>query len=1140
MDQYQDWQDEDDDNIPIKCPVHNYIVSPMNNQSNYRHKEIIQTNYIHPNERIYSSPNYFIHGNDEFDNYNNNSGQNNYQFNNPNKRQFDYSNQYYHEINFNDNYNRTNQYIRNINNNPDITSSLTKYESSDGVLRGYTNNYSFYVSGTSQVKPKVTINNQYNNQNFNNNNININYQNRNPNLKKRQLMYKNATSPIKRGQYQRIIYQNNNNNSNINNREINRNETSSYMIRMVENEPVIYNQPNQHYTNNNNYNINYNNYNSYNNEDDIYYFNENNNNDRVQQRYEGPKVQRRIVKRVVEKEPRGDYYIIDPNDNLRNVKKNIIQQKPNYKKISANNINERIINLNQNENFSSYTQRRNNTPLNINPNRTTNNVNNRPLINRQRRIIVHTPNYYPSKNSYNSVSYPNKRFAQQDDYMFIRNDRNSPRKRITYLNKSPNIEYINDKYNRYIYPMEPREREREYTSRTEIQNEREFEYEYEDNDEDDDVYEVPEQYNHINIRRNFYEERRPITPDRPFTKLSNDSPSERNRKKYGVYTQTLTMNRNYDYNDDEEYEVTDIRNRRNRRYRRNNNRKDNYSVPKVMRPINDVRRLVRQNREYRNFERNLRNIRDNEEEIDFDTEDRNSGVKIKTSGSNNQGLYISNNRRDGSPRNYKTYTELQSNRSSKYIFQELDDDNLDEYDSYKNERNIDKNNNIRIIQREKLNEKRDRPPSPPYQREERNYYKEENLENMNNQNNEEIEDEDNNDDEEQMYDTNQLMTAKEENFKIINNNNNKIKINKRSNEEYLETNNIIKQNSEDQDQMNENDIEGEEHEHEEEGIIQQTSTNINNNEEILYQREDSPQDIYESQKGNKNVKNIQTEINEKYYDNQGNYLGEKKIITTKQVPINNQQEEGEYLEEQEEQEQEQEQEENENENENGNENENVNGNVNGNKYTPYESNHKKFKKRGDKKKNIIESKYHSYFGDSNNNVYYEIKGVSGDANKEEESKNDEDVQNRNYKGPMVEVKNINFGIQSENLCMPAKDNNDNDNDNGEKDNNDIDEKNNTDDKEADEQQIDENAIIDEEEEEEEQNNINENNNNIQNIQDLENNENNKNNINNENNENKDNNNNLNYQEQQNINYNDTENENNNNIQENEINQNNEL
>ena len=96
------------------------------------------------------------------------------------------------------------------------------------------------------------------------------------------------------------------------------------------------------------------------------------------------------------------------------------------------------------------------------------------------------------------------------------------------------------------------------------------------------------------------------------------------------------------------------------------------------RPINDVRRLIRQNREYTAFERSLKNIRDNEEEIELENEERNNRVKIKTSGSNNHRLYISNNSKDGYTRKYKTYTELQYDRPSDYIFQDLDDSDLEE------------------------------------------------------------------------------------------------------------------------------------------------------------------------------------------------------------------------------------------------------------------------------------------------------------------------------------------------------------------------------------------------------------------------------------------------------------------------------
>ena len=80
MEKYQEWQEEEDDDIPIKYPIHNFVVSPSPNQPNYRPAKIIQSNYIHRNEQIYTSPRYIIQGNDKKNNYNNNnnSNQNNY------------------------------------------------------------------------------------------------------------------------------------------------------------------------------------------------------------------------------------------------------------------------------------------------------------------------------------------------------------------------------------------------------------------------------------------------------------------------------------------------------------------------------------------------------------------------------------------------------------------------------------------------------------------------------------------------------------------------------------------------------------------------------------------------------------------------------------------------------------------------------------------------------------------------------------------------------------------------------------------------------------------------------------------------------------------------------------------------------
>ena len=1077
MDQYQEWHEEEN-NMPIKCPIHNCIISPKPNQSNYRINKI-SPKYAQPEYEIYPSPRQVREEirNNQYNNYKiNDLNQNK----NMSKNYYNYP-QYYQskpQYNYSNQYNNSNSNIINNDNN----SSLRRYESSDGVLRGYTNNYSFYVSGSSQIKPKITINSQYTN---NNTNYNYNY---NQNSQKRYIN-KNIPSPQRvGGQFQNIYYSNNMKNNIPNNRQIN--QRNNYIIKVVEDNQNIYAPPNRSYINSYNFNNN-------NDNDDVYYYesefdNENEiRNIPPQRTYRGPIIQRRMVKRVVEKrkEPmnsRKGFYINENNttrirNNVNNINSinnmnnlNIEQEKPVYHKINnyANHTN--VINLrkynssNENGNqiqndierkdyYISYSPRRINTPDARRTNKVTDYT--QPGISRQQKLIgnnAQAQNYHIN-NSNNSVTYSSRgyypygaSYIEQEGYNYIRTEGNSPRNKSPYLKYSPNVNTnFNNNVNKYMKIM-PRQKEREREIEREY-SQREFE-----NNEDDDVYEVPEQYddninNNINSNREYFEERRQYTTsERPFMRINNYSQTQRNGKKYGVYTQTLAMNTNY--NNNNEYEVD------NRNIRNNNNTRENrnYSVPKIMRPINEVQRLVRQNKEYTAFERSLKNIRDNEEEIELDNEERNNRVKIKTSGYNNQGLYISGNNKSKSSRKYKTYTELQENRADGYILQDVD--NSDDYDMYPNNRdrnrNIAKNNNLRMIK----NEKQYRPQpgkSPRYQPEENNYYEEEYLENNRNEQNynnrnrngeEEIEDEDidnNNDEEEQLYDPKQIIKVKEDNFRIVRNN----EINQEQNN--IHTQEVEGEGEEDIEEDKENQIEGQEQDE----IIHNSKINNFNSEEDLYQRgEELPLDQDEGiSPRKKNVKNIQTEINEKYYDNQGNYLGEKKIITTKQVPVmsNNEQreelEEGEYYEEQEEPEE--------------------NENINNKEYAVYKSN-KNFKKRGDKNIMNKESKYHSYFGDSNNNVYYEIKG-SGDINREG-SKNEEEVQNRKYKEPIVQVKNVTFGIQSENLCVPGQDN-----DNEEKEN--LDEKENTEEKEADEQQIDENAEI--EEEEEEHNNINESKNN---------------------------------------------------------------
>jgi len=968
MEQYEEWPDEDE-NFPENYPTQNIIVSeiPNQNQFQYRINPYMSSNNISQGPQIYPSKGQIIQQRNKYINYNTNNPNSYYNINNQINSNYNYNQRVYYKS-------PNNITKKSSNNNYD---KFTKYESSDGVLRGYTNNFSFYESNSSKIKPKVIndASNQYNNSN----NLQYNYQRA------------NITQDSK------IRYHNNINNNRSNRQIININENENngpYIIRVIEDEPVEYVSPNIQYDNNYN-DMNYINNNNENN----YYYNET-----EEQNFRPPAIQRRMVKRVIHKQPnsqREEYYIVEPQ-NINNYN----NQNFGYRKVYSYDIN-------KGNDINSYQQplRRNNTPKAKYSNYS------RPI--KQIRYIIpnHSENNIFSEPYNDKYSY--KTFTDQNnDYIITRVENDFPRNRSPFLGPSPNIN--NNRNNEYMLQNQFRPKQREYTSRTE-KDQGGYEYEY---DEDDDVYEVPEQYNKRNIinnkNRDYNEERRQNNfSDRPFTRVNNYSQAVRNGKKYGVYTQTLEMNRNYySNNNGEEYEYEVPNNSRNNRI------KENYSQPKIMKPINDVQRLLKNKREYSAFERSLRNIRNNEEEIELENEARNNRIRSKAKGEKNI-RFISNN--SGRPsREYKTFTEQEDNRKQEqgYILQDIDDSNFEDYDTYQNQsyKNIEINPN-EITETNRMQKQ---------YKQGKDYYERAQMENIENYGDQEIEEDDDNDGEGQMYDSSKLITDKKDNFGIVQNNIEKESINNPDiNDEEVNLAQI---------QINDGEIEDQ--------------RNIENNG--IYRREDIPEDRDEEGLSNgKKLKNIQTEICEKYYDNQGNYLGEKKIITTNQIPKEEYLQQGEeYYEEQEEIE--------ENENE----------------YTPYQSSNKKFKKRGEnnvrrgqkadndmnKNQNLKmnmnkESKYQSYYGDSNNNVYHEIKKA------EKDSKNEKEICNKKYKQPITLVKNVTFGIHSENLCVPADDN--------ETDNNNIRESEkqrntksnaNNDEKEADEQQIEENVVIEEDEE----------------------------------------------------------------------------
>ena len=845
MSQYQKWPEE---KYPKKCPVHNcYIFRPINSQ-NYQPN--IPTYIVKPNQQIYQSKN-----------YTNNQA----------------SNQY-------------NTYTQNNQLDPSLL--LKQYASSDGVLRGYNNNYSFYESGSSQIKSKVTINNQINN-------------------------FTTQTF----GQYP---YQA---------RQINTTNNHSYII--LEKEPIVYN-----------YNTNYNNSNiggfKYN---EIQNQNINNNQQRI---YQAPKIEKRTVKRVVDKEPYSQkitrYNQIQRN-NYRSINTNT--QNPTYQKINMNN-NYGKYSGTQTTNYSTraISNKRSISPITSNYSR--------PIISQRQKLLQNRPNNN-NNISYDSRANQYRVYTETNDYQSYNN--NYPSNNY----QKNNISNISNK-------------QREYTSRTEFPEQRGYKYEYEqedykndeDNDDEEDIYEVPVQNNKINYNNYVKKE---IYSERPFTRITQMQKNG-GGKRYGVYTQTLAMNNNYYNNNEYEYEINSGNNRIN-----NNNY---YSQPKYRQPYQYAggKRYTTQENNFTSFQKSLRNIRLNNEEIEMENDARNSHrVKIRTSGADNHGLYISNSHQRFPRKSYRTYTEQNAYRNQDYVLQELEDEDYEYADKNRF------NNNLRLIKNNKM---------------EQNYQNEEEVEN----------DEDS--DEEKMYDNNKLIKAQNDNFKIMRQN--------------------VNLNGANDDKKE-----------------------IEEDEDYIINEDEMPHDSRHP-KNEKKVKNIETEINEKYYDNQGNYLGEKKIITTKQVPVDqkniNIQKEGLGEEEQEEIE--------EYESENYNE-DNNNNNNNNNEYIPYKSNNKKFQKRGESTNNTKStnynninerpSKYHSYFGDSSNNVYYESKANSKEINTDEKKYN----LNTKLNNQNIQIRNTNYGIQSENLCVPAEENKDENEENEEEEDNDE--------KEADEQHIEENEFL---------------------------------------------------------------------------------
>ena len=151
--EYQDEYDYDyyeEDNSQDRNPTHNYLVYPdnqrtintLNAMSTPKYTQRLNSNSYQRTNINYNKDNKNYYTRNNYSEY-----QNNRIIDNPNNSN---SNQYY---------SKNNKYLITFNSNPrklDLKENISK----DGVIRGYTNNCSFYVSGSSDLKSIISNKNK--------------------------------------------------------------------------------------------------------------------------------------------------------------------------------------------------------------------------------------------------------------------------------------------------------------------------------------------------------------------------------------------------------------------------------------------------------------------------------------------------------------------------------------------------------------------------------------------------------------------------------------------------------------------------------------------------------------------------------------------------------------------------------------------------------------------------------------------------------------------------------------------------------------------------------------------------------------------------------------------------------------------
>ena len=1021
MRSYNEWEEEIEENEPTRWPINNYAYNFDNRKSNYSSKPSNSSKY----HSIWAKRNYGTAKKDYNYNYN-----------------FPYSSQNDEPRNSTEYYSHNNKYLTVFNTRARRYEQTNPTISDDGVIKGYTDNCSFYISGSSDLsdlKPKPTILNKFQNKNDKKNEKYNHYnytkyssQNR-PTRQNRVYESKtqviNPSDYIKKDEKKDVVmskYKHRNENKNNKNDYTSKTNINTIIYTInTTNDKNMYQKRNYHNVISpnkttpriNNFNTNHSIKYYYETEPNYNLRNYNNRNSNVDN-IKKPLIPSKTIANIV---PKTTIQNINKTSNTDNTRKRIYKTSTNtnFEEKNKNNYYQEIA-----EKKPYQSQKRNNTP----------NLSSR-LENKSIKTSTHFTSQrstgqgkslIPNRNNYKNVSISHKEYRKNNsdirENILNKTERNFEPKNTLYR-KNSNSNIINK--SRYNFPERPKLRE--YGTKTEVHpfssnnytkglfniKERELEK----------LYEIP------------YKKDKDRSHDRQYTKIESKNryqprsfsitPANREGKKYGVQTESIAMNRNRNYSRNNEYEVTDISSYKKKQQEKEKNFLSK-NIPKYVKPINQPNKAIDNKKEYNSFERSLRNIKDNGKEI----EKEKSYLNNKGKYDNISTIFISDFSKD--KKKYRTSTQKQAFRPHGYNLS-----SVNEYEvpapvkKYQNYRKIDVNKN-----KYDDNKNNDR-------------YKNINNINRNNYFNamknleEEIEVDDDNEQVEYLppkpltkieskpkenkysYNINkssQIKPEKENNYtiqKAKKEEKEKIKYNKdiKNKEEILpiadtKKYNLLKTRDKvEQTKNNYSSINTSKNEKEKEKEnINKSQGQKRNHQYIPLNNQKKPiivpqkKEILKPQPQKQIQQNIQIQrqtqqqnLPEK--ENQIKIEEQKeKEIKSEQPKLEKVHQIVEYIEEEDHNIQE-----NENEEEIEEENENI-----------------EELEQKEENNNLKKSKYSSYFGDFNNN-YYEIKGVSAsrEKNEEEEEENEAGEENENDKKNYIQevqpVRNITFDIHSENL-----------------------------------------------------------------------------------------------------------------------------